>query len=108
MIKKSSRSTAGENFPNFELLDARIASASNKIDHPEFPLQEKGQSGTEKLRKKIGSLKTDRLHDPRLLPDLFSVTLHDNNIQEFDTRWDEVPLSMSKIPPTIPWKARTN
>ena len=30
--------------------------------------------------------------------DLFSVTLHDDNVQEFDTRWDEVPLFMSKIP----------
>ena len=30
--------------------------------------------------------------------DLFSATLHDDNIQEFDTRWDEVLLSMSKIP----------
>ena len=30
--------------------------------------------------------------------DLFSVTLHDDNVQEFDTRWDEVLLSMSKIP----------
>ena len=30
--------------------------------------------------------------------DLFSVTLHDDNIQEFDTLWDEVLLSMSKIP----------
>ena len=30
--------------------------------------------------------------------DLFSVTLHDDNIQEFDTRWDDVLLSMSKIP----------
>ena len=28
---KSSRSTTGKNFPNFELLDARIASAVNKI-----------------------------------------------------------------------------
>ena len=28
---------------------------------------------------------------------LFSVTLHDGNIQEFDTRWDEVLLAMSKI-----------
>ena len=27
--------------------------------------------------------------------DLFSVALHDDNIQEFDTRWDEVLLSMS-------------
>ena len=31
--------------------------------------------------------------------DFFSVTLHDDNIQEFDTRWNEVLLSMSKIPP---------
>ena len=30
--------------------------------------------------------------------DLFFVTLHDDNIQEFDTRWDEVLLSMTKIP----------
>ena len=30
--------------------------------------------------------------------DLFSVTLRDDNIQEFDTRWDEVLSSMSKIP----------
>ena len=30
---------------------------------------------------------------------LFSVTLHDDNIQEFDTRWNEVLLSMSKTPP---------
>ena len=30
--------------------------------------------------------------------DSFSVTLRDDNIQEFDTRWDEVLLSMSKFP----------
>ena len=30
--------------------------------------------------------------------DLFSVTLRDDNIQQFDTRGDEVLLSMSKIP----------
>ena len=30
--------------------------------------------------------------------DLFFVTLHDDNIQEFDTKSDEVLLSMSKIP----------
>ena len=29
---------------------------------------------------------------------LFSVTLRDDNVQEFDTRWDEVLLSMSQIP----------
>ena len=30
--------------------------------------------------------------------DLFSVTLRDDNVQDFDTRWDEVLLPMSKIP----------
>ena len=30
--------------------------------------------------------------------DLFPVTLHDDNLQEFDTRWDDVLLSVSKIP----------
>ena len=30
--------------------------------------------------------------------DLFFVALHGDNIQEFATRWDEVLLSMSKIP----------
>ena len=30
--------------------------------------------------------------------DFISVTLHDDNVQEFDTRWDEVLLSISKIP----------
>ena len=39
---KSSRSVYGKDFPNFEMLDARIACALNK-DHPEFPLQEEGQ-----------------------------------------------------------------
>ena len=28
----------------------------------------------------------------------FSVSLHDDNVQEFDARWDEILLSMTKIP----------
>ena len=34
---------------------------------------------------------------------LFSVTLHDGNILEFDTRWKEVLLSMSKTPSDDIW-----
>ena len=30
--------------------------------------------------------------------DLYSVTLRDHNVQEFDTRWDEILLSVSKVP----------
>ena len=40
---KSSRSIKGTHGPDFELLDARISPALN--NHPEYPLQEKGQSG---------------------------------------------------------------
>ena len=30
--------------------------------------------------------------------DLFSITLRNDDFQEFGTRWDEIPLSMTKIP----------
>ena len=30
----------------------------------------------------------------------FSITLR-NDVQEFDTRWDEILLSMTKIPPDV-------
>ena len=30
--------------------------------------------------------------------DLFSITLRNDDVQEFDTRWDEILLSMTKIP----------
>ena len=65
---KSSRSVSGKNFPNFEMLDAKIASALKK-DHPEFPIQEEGQSrGTEcQERRPVSTRKTDRVHDLQLL-----------------------------------------
>ena len=30
--------------------------------------------------------------------DLFSITLHNDDVQDFDTRWDQILLSMTKIP----------
>ena len=78
-----------------------------------FPLQEKGQSGgTEgSERGAVPSRKTDRLHDPRLLPgywrswlvldhaDLFTHIRRNDDMLEFDTSWDENLLSVIKIPP---------
>ena len=65
---RSSRSVCGKDFPNFEMLDAKIASALNKII-PELPLQEEGQSrGTESPEGgSVPTRKTDRVHDLRLL-----------------------------------------
>ena len=31
--------------------------------------------------------------------DLFTITLRNDDVQEFDTRWDEILLSLTKIPP---------
>ena len=65
---KSSRSIKGTHFPN--LGDAgRENCICSEQDHPEFLLQEEGQSGgTESSeRGSVPSRKTDRLHDLRLL-----------------------------------------
>ena len=42
-------------------------------------------------------LRVTGAHDTVLdYADLFSVTLRDDNVQEFHTRWDEVLLSLSE------------
>ena len=65
---KSSRSVSGKNFPNFEMLEAKIVSALNKIVL-NSQLKEEGQSrGTESPEGgPVSTRKTDRLHDLRLL-----------------------------------------
>ena len=67
---KSSRSDCGKNFPKFR--DAgREDCLCSEQDHPEFPIQEKGQPrGAESSERGpvfFFTRKTDRLHDLRLL-----------------------------------------
>ena len=108
---RSSRSVTGKNFPNV-MLDAKIASALNKIiQNSQFKkkvsLEElKAQKEDRFLRgRQIAFMIHDYfrvigVHDTAPdYGDFFSVTLHEDNIQEFDTRWDEFSLSMTKIPP---------
>ena len=109
--RKSSRSIRGTHGPDFELLDARIASALNKIIQ------------NTRFMKKV-SLEEMKAHkEDRFLPgrqtayliyeyfrvtgandsaenyaDLFTVALRNDNVQEFDTKWDEILLSMTRIP----------
>ena len=75
----------------------------------EFPVQEEGQSRETESpeRGPVSTRKTDRLHDLQQVSSdwrsWYSIgfcwfSLYDDNIQEFDARWDEVLLSMSKIP----------
>ena len=94
------------------MLDAKIASALNKIiQNSQF--KKKVSLEEQKAQKEDGFLRGRQIafmiydyfrvtgaHDTALdYADLFSVTLHDDNIQEFDTRWDGILLSMTKIPP---------
>ena len=65
---RSSSSTRGISMPNFEVLDARIASALNRIIH--YTLQKKNQSGGTKGPEAgpFPSWQADCLLDLRLLP----------------------------------------
>ena len=92
---KFSRSACGKNFANFKMLDAKIASALNKII--QNSQSKKKVSLEEQKAQRRGPVSTRRTafmicdhfrltgaHDTVLeYADLFSVTLHDDNIQEF-------------------------
>ena len=109
---RSSRSVYGKDFS--KLRDAgREDCFGSEQDHPEFPVQKKKVSLEEQKAQKEDRFLRGRqiafmiydyfrvtgAHDAVLdYADLFSVTLHGVKIQEFDTRWDEFLLSMSKIP----------
>ena len=108
---KSSRSVSGQNFPNFEMLDTKIASALNKIIQ-NSQVKKKVSLVEQKAQKEdwfprrrqiafmiYDYFRVTGAHDTVSdYADLFSVILHDDNVQEFDTRWDEVLLAMSKSP----------
>ena len=98
--------------PNFEVLDARIASALNKIIH------------NSQFKRRISLEEQKAQKQDRVLPggqiafliyeyfrvtgahdfvenyaDLFTVSLRNDDIQEFHSKWDGILLSMTKIPP---------
>ena len=108
---KSSRSVYAKDLPNYEMLDAKIASALNKIiqnshfmkkvslDEQRAQKEDQFVRGRQIAFMIYDYFRVTGVHDTALdYADLFSVTLHDDNFQEFDTRWDEVLLSMTKIP----------
>ena len=65
---KSSRSVYGKDFPNFEMLDAKLASAVNKIIQNSQFKEESQPRGAESPKKGLVSAReTNRLHDLRLL-----------------------------------------
>ena len=107
---KSWRSISGQFSQILRCWTRRLLSLNKIIQNSQFKKkvsleEQKAQKEDRFLRgRQIAFLISDYsratgAHDTVLdYANLFSVTLHDDNIQEFDTRWDEVLLSMPKIP----------
>ena len=109
---RSSSSTRGISMPNFEVLDAGIASALNKIIHnSQFKRrisqeEQKAQKEDRFLRgRQIAYLIYEQFRvtgtddSVENYTDLFTVSLRNDDIQDFDSKWDGILLSMTKIPP---------
>ena len=105
---KSSSSKRDISMPNFEVLDARNASALNKIIHNSqfkrrISLEEqKSQKEDRFLRgRQIAYLIYDYfrvtgIHDSvENYADLFTIGLRNDDNQEFDSKWDGILLSMT-------------
>ena len=100
---KSSRSIEGKDFLNFEMLDTRITSALDKIIQTSYfktkvSLEEqKAQKEDRFLRgRQIAYMNYEYFrvtcaHDTVLdCADLFTITLRNDDVHEFGTRWDEI------------------
>ena len=109
---KSSCSVRGIQMPDFEVLDAKIASALNRIIHNShltrrISLEEhKAQKQDRFLRgRQIAYLLyeyfrvTGANDSVENYADLFTIALRNDDIQEFDSKWDGILVSMTKIPP---------
>ena len=109
---RSSSSIRGIPMPNFEVLDAKFASALNKIIHNShfkrrISLEEQeAQKQDRFLRgRQIAYLiyeyfrVTGANDSVENHADLFTISLRNDDIQEFDSKLDGILLSMTKIPP---------
>ena len=118
---RSSSSIRSIPMPDFEVLDAKIASALNKIIHNshfkrKISLEEqKAQKEDRFLRgRQIAYLIYEQFRvtgtdsSVENYTDLFTIALRNDDIQEFDSKWDGILLSMTKIPPDDILKDCTN
>ena len=107
---KSSCSVRGIQMPNFEVLDAKIGSALNRIIHNtqfkrKVSLEEMKAHKEDRFR--WGRQIADLIYEYFLVTgandsvekyaDLFKIVLRNDDVQEFDSKWDEILLSMTEI-----------
>ena len=108
---KSSCSVRGIQMPNFEVLDARIASALSRIIHNSHfkgrvSLEEQKAQQEDRFfcGRQIAYLIYEHFRvtgandSAENYADLFTIALRNEDILEFDSKWDGILLSMTKIP----------
>ena len=108
----SSSSIRGIQMPNFEVLDARIASALNRIiqnSHFKREVSLEEQKALKEDRFLRGRQSAYLIYEyfrvtgandsVENYADLFTIVLQIDDIQEFDSKWDGILLSVTKIPP---------
>ena len=100
----SSSSVRGIQMPNFEELDARIASALNRIIHNTLfkrkVREDRFLCGRQIAYLIYGYFRVTGANDSvENYAGLFTISLRNDDIQEFDTKWDEILLSMTQVPP---------
>ena len=114
---KSSCSVRGTQTPDFEVLDAKIASALNRIIH-NTRFKKKISLEEMKARKEDRFLRARQIayliyeyfrvlganDSVENYTDLFTILLRNDDIQEFDSKWDEILLSMTQIPSDDIWE----
>ena len=107
--------------PNIEVLDARIAPALNRIiQNSHFKrrislVEQKAQKQDRFLRgRQIAYLiyeyirVTGAKDSVEKYADLFTISLRNDDIQDFDSKWDGILLSMTKTRMMTSWKVCTN
>ena len=100
---KSSSSVTGIQMPNFEVLDARIASALNRIiqntqfkrkvslDEMKARKEDRFLRGRQTAYLIYGYFRVTGANDSlENYADLFAVVLRDDDIQDFDSKWDGI------------------
>ena len=109
---RTSSSIRGISMPNFEVLDARIVSTLNKIIHNSY-LKRRISLEEQKAQKQDRFLRGRQIayliyeyfrgtgaNDSVVnYADLFTIVLRNDDIQESDSKWDGILLSMTKLPP---------
>ena len=111
-----SRSTVGRtDFPDFDMLDAMIASALKKLLYTQSNFEKRVSVEEQRAHNSDRFLRgrqiahmvcsyfraTGAYEAAQGLSDLFTISLQNDNVQDFDVRWDHALLPVSEMPSDV-------